>query len=134
METAPATVATVRLERIDRDRIVVSVPGTEYELALVPTGTTTTPVGKRLRGTISGRAQKLHRATAGGEFLEPVHGHPRIVQGRIREVDATGGRLLVQAVVPIWIETMADQPVRDFRAGEIVNFYMESGVAFAPES
>lgn len=134
METAPATVATVRLEEAGRDRIVVSVPGTEYELALVPTGTTGTPVGKRLRGTISGRAQKLHRANAGGEFLEPVHGHPRIVQGRIREVDAAGGRLLVQAVVPMWIEPVAGQSARDFRAGEMVNFYMESGVAFAPES
>ncbi|MEY3022229.1 MAG: hypothetical protein RIS86_1427 [Planctomycetota bacterium] len=134
METAPATAATLRLVRADADRIVLSVPGTGYELDLVPAGTTSVAPGKRLRGTLSGRAQKLHRSSAGGEFIEPVQGHPRIVQGRVRAVDAGGGRLLVQAVVPMWIEPAAGQSAGEFRPGEIVNFYMESGVAFAPEA
>ncbi|MFZ9881361.1 MAG: hypothetical protein ACO3QC_08170 [Phycisphaerales bacterium] len=129
--TANATAAcTVRLEGRHGSNLHLSVPGTEYVLELV--GATTVAEGKRVQGTIAGRAQKLHRASAGGEFIEPVEGHPRIVQGRVRESDLAGNRLLVQAVVPMWISLGAGQSARDFHAGDIVNFYMESGVTFAP--
>jgi hypothetical protein len=143
MTTAPAasSTCTVRLEEI-RDparggssgSFVLSVPGTEYVLDLVAGGPTSVAIGKRVSGTVSGRAQKLHRANAGGEFIEPVEGHPRIVQGRVRESDPTGNRLLLQAVVPMWISLSADQSARSFLPGDIVNFYMESGVVFTPQA
>ena len=129
--------AAVRLEEAPKEgaspKFVLSVPGTDYLLDLVAAGTTATPVGKRLTGTISARAQKFHRATAGGEFIEPVEGHPRIVQGRIRSVDASTNRVLVQAVVPMWVGVAAGQAAGEFHAGDFVNFYMESGVSFAPK-
>jgi hypothetical protein len=65
---------------------------------------------------------------------EPVEGHPRIVQGRAREVDAAGNRILLQAVIPMWITLATDQSAREFHAGDIVNFYMESGVVFTPQA
>ena len=135
---APASTCTVRLEEVRgtaaTGSFVLSVPGTEYVLDLVAGGTTTAPLGKRVTGVVSGRAQKLHRAHAGGEFIEPVEGHPRIVQGRVRETDPTGTRLLLLAVVPMWITLSADQSARSFMAGDIVNFYMESGVVFTPQA
>ncbi|MFM7260019.1 MAG: hypothetical protein ACKO3W_05385, partial [bacterium] len=124
----------VRLEEATSSDIVVSIPGTEYVLALRAGGPTSAAPGKRLSGTLSGRAQKFHRATAGGEFIEPVEGHPRIVQGRIREVDPTGNRVLLQAVIPMWVTLETGQSARDFAAGDFVNFYMESGVVFAPDA
>ena len=143
MQTAPtaSSTCTVRLEEI-RDAAstgatrlyVLSVPGTEYVLDLVAGGPTAAALGKRVQGVVSGRAQKLHRAHAGGEFIEPVEGHPRIVQGRVRETDPTGNRLLLQAVVPMWISLSADQSARAFMPGDIVNFYMESGVVFTPQA
>ena len=129
-----AAACRVRLEEASGSTIVVSVPGSEYVLRLNAGGTTSVAPGKRLSGTISGRAQKFHRAHAGGEFIEPVEGHPRIVQGRIREVDASANRVLLQAVVPMWISLEAGQSARDFAAGDFVNFYMESGVSFAPSA
>jgi hypothetical protein len=143
MQTAPtaSSTCTVRLEET-RDAAtagglrsyVLTVPGSEYVLDLVSGGPTSVPVGKRVSGVVSGRAQKLHRAHAGGEFIEPVEGHPRIVQGRVRETDPTGNRLLLQAVVPMWITLSADQSARSFMPGDIVNFYMESGVVFTPQA
>ena len=143
MQTAStaSSTCTVRLEEI-RDAatgggarsFVLSVPGTEYVLDLVSGGATSVAVGKRVSGVVSGRAQKLHRAHAGGEFIEPVEGHPRIVQGRVRETDPTGNRLLLQAVIPMWVALAADQSARSFMPGDIVNFYMESGVVFTPQS
>jgi hypothetical protein len=126
---------TLRLEESDgRGNLKLSVPGTEYVLDLAATGAVSTPVGKRLAGVVAGRAQKLHRCHAGGEFIEPVEGHPRIVQGRVRAQDLDGNRLLVQAVVPMWIALGTGQSAREFHAGDIVNFYMESGVTFAPQA
>ena len=56
------------------------------------------------------------------------------MQGRIRAVDAAANRVLLQAVVPMWVTPAAGQSARDFAAGDFVNFYMESGVTFAPSA
>ena len=127
------SVCTVRLEESGPEGFVVSVPHTEYMLRLHLKGSAHAAVGKRIRGVISGTAQKFHRASAGGEFIEPVEGHPRIVQGRIRAVDAAANRVLLQAVVPMWVSIAAGQSASEFHAGDFVNFYMESGVSFAPK-
>ena len=36
--------------------------------------------------------------------------------------------------VLLWITLSTDQFARDFHAGDIVNFYMESGVVFTPHA
>jgi hypothetical protein len=113
-------------------QFVLSLPGTEYVVTLDARGTTSVVPGKKLTGVIEGRAQKFHRAHAGGEFIEPLEGHPRLVQGRIRAVDAAANRVLLQAVVPMWITLDAAQSARAFAVGDFVNFSMESGVTFAP--
>ncbi len=113
---------------------MLSIPETDYTLELVAAGTTTKAVGKRVQGTLHARAQKMHRALAGGEFIEPVSGHPRIVQGRIRAIDAAGKRVLLQAVVPMWVELDPLQETSAFAEGDFVNFYMERGVTFAPNA
>jgi hypothetical protein len=123
--SADPAVCRARLEESGPEGFVISVPGTEYVLRLHLKGATSVAPGK---------AQKVHRASAGGEFIEPVEGHPRIVQGRVRATDLASNRVLVQAVVPMWITPAAGQSARDFHAGDFVNFYMESGVTFAPNA
>ena len=132
------SVCQVRIEEAGPEGFVVSVPHTDYMLRLHlksgPKGEErlTAAAGKRVSGVISGQAQKFSRARAGGEFIEPVEGHPRIVQGRVRATDVSANRVLVQAVVPMWVTPAPGQTAGEFRAGDFVNFYMESGVAFAP--
>lgn len=130
--TSDPALCHARLEESGPDGFVISVPHTEYMLRLHLKGSTNVAPGKRIQGVISGQAQKFHRAHAGGEFIEPVEGHPRIVQGRIRSVDASTNRVLVQAVVPMWVGVAAGQAAGEFHAGDFVNFYMESGVTFTP--
>jgi hypothetical protein len=130
--TSDPAVCHARLEDAGPAGFSISLPGTEYLLRLHLVGSTGVPAGKRIAGVIGGKAQKLHRAHAGGEFIEPVEGHPRIVQGRVRASDTGSNRLLIQAVVPMWIGLAEGQSARDFSAGDFVNFYMESGVTFTP--
>ncbi len=127
----------VVLESKSDDQIVVSVPGTSYRLQLTPTvpaAAIATAEGKRLSGVIRGKAQRMHPAHAGGRFIEPVNGHPRIVQGTVIAVDPTHNRLLLQMVVPAWLDVVTGQKASDFAIGQMVNMYVESGMTFTPAS
>ncbi len=134
MISSNPAVCNARLERANADGLVLSVPGTGYTLHLKAAGPTTVAIGKRIAGTVSGCALKFNRAHAGGEFIEPTDGHPRIVQGRIRTIDPSANRVLLQAAIPMWITLQPDQSAREFAAGDFVNFYMESGVTFTPQA
>lgn len=112
--------------------VVLSIPGTSYRLHLRLTGRATTPVGKRITGTIRGKAMRIHAATAGGQFIEPVDGHPRIVQGVVVTVDTAANRLLIDMAVPAWIVVAEGQLASDFGVGQTVNMYVESGMTFTP--
>ena len=124
------------------DSVILGVHGTDYLIRLTPSvGPSDFPEpasrrNRRIRGTVMGRALKMHRADAGGRFIEPVHGQPRIVQGTVIRVDAKNDRLLMDIVVPMWItvETgVTGQRASDFQPGDLLNFYLESGTSFVPE-
>ena len=129
--------ATVRgvLEAFADDTIIISLPHTEYRLHLVPTvpaAAITTPIGKRLKGTIHAKALRMFKAAGGGQFIEPLEGAPRIVAGRVLHVDAAGRRLLVDVAAPMWMTLADDNDPGEFAVGDMVNCYVESGTRFTP--
>ena len=121
------------LEELSDEHLVFAVPGTEYRLrlAIAADGSKmASQVGKRIKGRIHATALRMHTAQAGGRFVEPVWGAPRIVSGTVRTVDEAKNRLLVDVAVPMWV-TMADgQHAPDFAEGRMVNFYVTSGTSF----
>jgi hypothetical protein len=74
----------------------------------------------------------MHPTRGGGQFIEPVWGAPRIVAGRVRTVDSTARRVLVDATVPMWVEAPKGQNLDAIREGDLLNFYVESGTRFEP--
>ncbi len=123
------------LESIEDGRLVVGIPHTEYRLHLVPAvpaGELEAELGRRIRGTIEAKALRMHRARGGGRFIEPVWGAPRIVAGSVIAVDDARRRVLVDVSVPMWVEIPPGQDFTILRAGELVNFYVESGATFRP--
>lgn len=117
------------------DQIVVSIPGTSYRLHLTPTVPASSigaADGKRMKGIVRGKAQRMHLASAGGRFIEPVYGHPRIVQGTVLSIDPEHNRVLVQMVIPAWLDLAEGQKASEFAAGQLVNMYVESGMTFTP--
>ncbi|MBL9121591.1 MAG: hypothetical protein JNL80_16915 [Phycisphaerae bacterium] len=128
-------VCRVVLESKTHEQIVISIPGSSYRLQLTPTvapQAISTPEGKRLSGVIRGKALRMHLATGGGRFIEPVNGHPRIVQGTVISIDPAHNRVLVNMVVPAWLDLAEGQKASDFAAGQLVNMYVESGMTFTP--
>lgn len=134
MQTSiPSDTACGILTRQGQGTIDLQVPGTAYALTLacaaVPAGA---QVGRRLRGTVRATALKLHHADAGGVFVEPVAGAPRIVQGRVLATDLRTNRILADVVLPMWIDLPDSQAASDFQTGQLVNSHLASGTAFHP--
>ena len=126
-------VARGLLESLQENSIVLAVPGSSYRLKLALNGSSSaisTPVGKRIKGTIEARALRVHPARAGGKFVEPVWGEPRIVQGMVKGREHN--RLLVDVSVPMWVTLDERQNPAEFPNGQMVNFYVESGTTFTP--
>lgn len=135
MNTHAEAVARVRLESISDDEIVLSVPGTDYRMHLVPTvpaAKVTVSAGKRIRGRIEAQGLRMHSAQGGGRFIEPISGAPRIIAGAVLAVDESGGRLLVDVAVPVWVSMEPGQSAIDFQVGQLVNCYVQSGATFTP--
>lgn len=110
------------------DAITVRIPGTQYELTLRPHCPRCRAVtGERAQARFRATALKMHHAHAGGVFIEPCQGHPRIVQGRVLATDTATNRILADAVVPLWITVPQGQAAADFSTGDLLNFYLESG-------
>jgi len=138
--TVPAT-ARVELEEVIGPagsapaRVRIAPTGTAYRLELVldgDAGALASRVGKRISGTVRGRAQRAWHATAGGCFIEPVWGMPRIVQGRVLAVDVHANAALLDLAFPAWVTLEPSQAAGGFQTGDMLNFYVESGMSFTP--
>lgn len=123
------------LESLAEDKLVLSIPGTDYRLTLVPSvpvAAITTPIGRRIKGTIHAEALRMHAAAGGGRFIEPVYGQPRIVAGKVLEIDEASRQVVVDVAVPMILTTLPEQRFDIFTVGSLVNFYVKSGATFTP--
>src|SRR6266516_1054420 len=84
-----------------KDGLVVFAPhGTNYELHLVAPNYAG-PVGSQTQGVIRATARKVWTVPSGGNFISPIFGPPRTIQGRVKWLDER--TLVVQAGTPIVI-------------------------------
>ena len=131
--TRPSDLVQARVKSFTDDEVVLAIPGTDYQLHLVPTMSPREmglEVGKRARGIIRGRALRIHPAEGGGRFIEPVWGAPRIVAGRVLDVNAELRTVLVDVAVPMWYAVPEEQDWSVLQEGRLVNMYVESGTTF----
>lgn len=129
---ARGTLLEVVAETATRPAFVkFAVPNTNYELHLRPTGPIQTQVGKRLIGVIRAQARRIDVVQTGGEYIEPVYGRPRRVQGTV--LRAEGGAIIVDAGVPIHCTpTDPRQKADQFAPGQFVSFDVLDGASFEP--
>ena len=134
-DTEPRALARGVLESLADDELVLAIPHSNYRLHLVPTvpaSEVDVPLGKRIQGVIEARALRIHPARGGGRFIEPVWGAPRIVAGKVIHVDQPNHRVLVSASVPMWVTAPDGQDLGVLEEGQLVNFYVRSGMTFSP--
>ncbi|MCC6322535.1 MAG: hypothetical protein IT438_13990 [Phycisphaerales bacterium] len=113
---------------------VIEFPNTNYQVHLVPTAPITSPVGKRIVGTITARARRVDVVDTGGSFVEPVAGRPRRVQGRVVAIDPRRNTIVVNAGVPIHLVlTDERQEAGQFEPGSLVSTDVLDGATFTAQ-
>jgi hypothetical protein len=118
-----------------KDGVVHFAPsGTNYEMHLAAPGYGGS-TGVLVQGTVRVTARKVWTVPSGGNFVSPIFGPPRTIQGRVRSLDERS--LVVHAGVPILVELPADEAGYDLANGPItvgvmVNVVALPGARFEP--
>ena len=112
MTTGDVTASKGTLRHLDSGRIVFHPIDTSYELHLVSDIDPATIVtGKPVRGVVRVKAKKVYGVPSGGNFIQPILGTPRIIQGRVVSLDErtifvkTGGAVFV-VELPTGLDTI----------------------------
>lgn len=110
-------------------RVVFAPAGTNYELHLQAPAFTG-PIDVLLEGIVRAKARKVWTVPSGGNFISPIFGTPRTIQGRIRWMDQRS--MVVQAGCPIHIEFPAENTGYDLAngplsVGAMVNVVVQPG-------
>jgi hypothetical protein len=117
-----------KVTRSTGDSVVFAPTGTNYELHLrVPSNRFDGPVGTPIEGVIRVQARKVYTVASGGNFLQPIFGPPRIIQGRVRAIE--DGRIVVHAGAPIVVDLPAEPHAIDLNRGPITVGSMVNVVA-----
>jgi hypothetical protein len=118
-----------------RENLVVFCPNnTNYQLHLISEeGRYTGPTNEPVEVVVKGVARKMWTVVSGGNFISPIFGPPRIVQGRVRYADERV--LVIQAGALINIELPSSDMAIDLTngpitVGSLVNATVMPGATF----
>lgn len=128
----PGWLVRAVLREVADDHIVLEILNTNYRVHLVPTAPISTPVGKRISGRIDAHARRIDICHTGGNYIDPVFGRPRNLQGRVLGHLESQGIVIVKPVVPMFIRVHPPQTPAMFADGEMVTFAIEPGATFTP--
>src|SRR5258705_6828464 len=101
-----------------RENVVVFCPhGTSYELHLRTDGPYDGPRQMPVLALIRAAARKVYTVPSGGNFIAPIFGPPRIVQGRVRFFDERA--IVVQAGAPTIVDLPGAEAAIELTGGQI---------------
>jgi len=129
MNATTAIAAKGKVTSVKEGMVVFCPTDTNYELHLV-TSKFDGPVGRPVKCVIRVVAKKVLTVPSGGNFIVPIFGPPRIVQGRVRAIE--GNTIVVQAGAPVyvelpWEESAIDQDEGPIAVGKMVNVLCQPG-------
>ncbi len=106
--------------RVEGNVVVFNPSATTYELRLVNQDGAEMPQvsSHTISCYIRCSARKVWTMPSGGNFVTPIFGPPRVVQGRVRYLEET--LAVVQAGVPIIVTWPAEDVAFDLATGPIV--------------
>ena len=127
--------ATGKIIGVEADAILFAPANTTYELRLLTGGRYDGPANERIQGVIHVSARKLYTVPSGGNFISPIFGPPRTIQGRIQYLDDR--QMVVHAGVPVVIDLPGADSACDLNNGPLavgvmVNVVALTGATFEP--
>lgn len=111
-----------------QDLLVVFNPtGTNYELHLAVDEVYSGPVNKPILGVVRVTARKVYTVPSGGNFIAPIFGPPRTLQGRVLHLEEKG--MVIQAGLPVVVDLPTAESAIDLDNGQITVGTMVNVVA-----
>jgi hypothetical protein len=111
------------VDKVENGQVTLKVPGFNYANSFIITGSAATlNPGARVRGTIHAPAWKVDRVELGGNYVEPLFGRPRRMQGTILAVDAAANALRVQVGYEATVKLPAKYKAADYKVGERIGW------------
>jgi hypothetical protein len=101
----------------DESSLIFNPQNTNYELKL-QVDNYDGPIGQRVEAFITVFARKIYTVPSGGNFIAPIFGPPRIIQGRVRYLDET--QMVIQASAPIIVVLPMDTHAFDLASGDLM--------------
>jgi hypothetical protein len=113
--------------------VVFKPTGTTYELLLETSAPYDGPLNVPVEAVLRATARKVYTVPAGGNFVAPIFGPPRTIQGRVKRVE--GNLIVVQAGTHFIIELPNRDSAIDLNhgsvaVGSLVNVMAEPGARF----
>ncbi|HVX83953.1 MAG TPA: hypothetical protein VH253_03980 [Phycisphaerae bacterium] len=114
------------IESLADNAVTLRVPGMNYQntFAFHPnsSGVENLQPGHRIRGTIHAPAWKVDRVDMGGNYVEPLFGRPRRMQGTILSVNAAANELTVQVGYEVTVRLPEKYRAADYQPGQRVGW------------
>ena len=107
------------------DAVDVSVQERPYRLHLASDDRVAAPV--IASGWIEATALRVHQASGGGRFIEPIEGAPRIVAGTVTSIDRSSGSAVIHSAFPMMVHFEDPEDVNRIETGMLLNFHVRSG-------
>ncbi len=106
------------VENLTDGHVTLNIPGTNYEntFKVVTTGQPLT-AGEHIRGTIHAPAWKAETVSAGGNYVEPLMGRPRRMQGTVLAADTATNELTVHVGYDVIVKLPDKYRVYQFPVG-----------------
>ncbi len=129
----PRTIATVYVKEQTADQVVITLPGTSYQIHLEPASAVEPSPQGRVRGMIRCPGWKVDTVSKGGAYIEPVYGRPRRLQGRVLGALAEGNAIiLVIQNTPVVIDLPERWDAAHWPEGTPLAIDVKEGSSFTP--
>ena len=124
------------LDAVQNDLVTLAVPNANYKnsfkLAGVPGSSLPAP-GHPVRGKILAPAWKAESVELGGNYVEPLYGRPRRMQGTILSIDAASNELTVQVGYEVTVKLPEKYKAESFAVGDRIGWDNIEIPTFTPE-
>jgi hypothetical protein len=122
-----------RVLEVDDGTVVFAPRDTTYRLHLRTRGRLEVEPGARVAGLIRAEAKKLWTVPSGGNFIEPIFGPLRVIQGRVMYLDEA--EMVLQCGAPIVVALPAEDSAFDLINGPValrglINVNLLPGTSF----
>ena len=109
--------AVGKVTEIKDGRVVFVPANTNYEIHLGISGKYDGPMNKPVQAIIRLTARKIYTVPSGGNFIAPIFGPPKILQGRVRYLDQRA--IVLHAGVPVVVQLPAADAALDLESGPV---------------